>query len=294
MSTPHLAPRSVHAVSPASQVTDGEGVSIHRAFPGPRIAELDPFLLLDHLGPVDLKPGEAKGFPDHPHRGFETVTYMLEGEFQHRDSFGHAGTIGPGDVQWMTAGSGLVHSETPGENLKKNGGRLQGFQLWVNLPKRDKMKPPHYQELPAANIPVAHSGDGTVEARVIAGEAFGVKGAVETHIPIQYVHFKLKPGAKVTHTVPRNLNAMIYVISGSIEAGGKAVPQFNLVWLANDSDIVEFSASSDSPAEVLLLAAEPIKEPVARYGPFVMNTRQELEQAFTDYQAGRMGTIAVQ
>jgi redox-sensitive bicupin YhaK (pirin superfamily) len=293
MSTPRIAPRAIRTVSPAAQVTDGEGVSIRRAFPGSKITELDPFLLLDHLGPVDLLPGEAKGFPDHPHRGFETVTYILEGEFQHRDSFGHAGTIGPGDVQWMTAGSGLVHSETPGENLKRNGGRLQGFQLWVNLPKRDKMKAPHYQELPSARIPLAHSADGAVEARVIAGEAFGVKGAVETHIPIQYLHFKLHPGAKVTHIVPRNLNAMIYVVSGAIEIAGKSVRAFNLIWLANDSDTVEFSAPPDSAAEFLLLAAEPIKEPVARYGPFVMNTRQELEQAFADYQAGRMGSIAV-
>ena len=286
-----MSARSVRTISSAPLVTDGEGVSLHRAFPSPTISELDPFLLLDHLGPADLRPGEARGFPDHPHRGFETVTYMLEGEFQHRDSFGHAGTIGPGDVQWMTAGSGLVHSETPGDSLVKNGGRLQGFQLWVNLPKRDKMMPPRYQELPAARIPVAHSPDRTVEARVIAGEAFGVRGAVETHIPIQYLHFKLQPGSHVSHPVPRHLNALIYVISGAIEIAGKPVPEFNLIWMSNDSDTVEFSATS--AAEILLLAAEPINEPVARCGPFVMNTRQELEQAVADYKAGRMGAIAV-
>ncbi len=288
--------RSVRAVSPAPLVTDGDGVAIHRAFPSHAISELDPFLLLDHLGPVTLRPGEARGFPDHPHRGFETVTYMLEGEFQHRDSFGHAGTIGAGDVQWMTAGSGLVHSETPGDSLVKNGGRLQGFQLWVNLPKRDKMKAPHYQELPAARIPVAYSDSGAVEVRVIAGEAFGVKGAVETHIPIQYLHFKLQPGARVTHAIPRSLNALLYVISGGIEINGRSVPQFHLISLGNEADTVDFAAASDasrSGGELLLLAAEPINEPVARYGPFVMNTRQELEQAFDDYRAGRMGTIAV-
>jgi redox-sensitive bicupin YhaK (pirin superfamily) len=283
--------RSFRTAVAAPTVTDGEGVQIHRAFPNHQLTELDPFLLLDHMGPVDLKPGEAKGFPDHPHRGFETVTYMLEGEFQHRDSFGHHGTIGPGDVQWMTAGSGLVHSETPGDSIVKNGGRLQGFQLWVNLPKRDKMKPPHYQELPSDRIPTATSDNGNIEAKVIAGEAFGVRGAVETHIPIQYLHFRLKPGAKGSHQVLRDLNALIYVIKGEVTIGARTVPQFHIVALENDADTVEFSAAG--AAEILLIAAQPIREPVARYGPFVMNTKKELQEAFDDYNAGRMRSIAV-
>jgi len=281
--------RSVQKVTPAPLVTDGEGVLIHRVFPNHQISEFDPFLLLDHMGPVELKPGEAKGFPDHPHRGFETVTYLLHGEFQHRDSFGHHGVLGPGDVQWMTAGSGLVHSEIPGDNLKKNGGRLEGFQLWVNLPKRDKMKAPHYQELAADRIPVAESTDGKVRVKVIAGEALGVKGAVETHIPIEYLHFQLAPGAKHVQELAKSLNAMLYVINGKVEIGGRSVSEFHLAALGNDGDAVEFSSSTG--AELLLLAAQPIHEPVARYGPFVMNTKDELYQAFEDYRQGRMGAI---
>jgi redox-sensitive bicupin YhaK (pirin superfamily) len=279
--------RTVQRITAAPAVTDGEGVLIHRAFPNHQISELDPFLLLDHMGPADLKPGEAKGFPDHPHRGFETVTYLLEGEFRHRDSFGHAGVLEPGDVQWMTAGSGLVHSEVPGENLVKNGGKMQGFQLWVNLPKRDKMKPPHYQELKAELIPLATAEH--VQARVIAGEALGVKGAVETHIPIQYVHFKLQAGAKHTHRVPAGLNAMVYVLKGNAAVAGKQVNQFHLAVLASDGEAVELSANED--AEMLFFAAQPINEPVARYGPFVMNTKAELQQAFDDYRSGKMGTL---
>jgi redox-sensitive bicupin YhaK (pirin superfamily) len=283
--------RSVERVTQAPLVTDGEGVLLHRVFPNNQIAELDPFLLLDHLGPTELKAGEAKGFPDHPHRGFETVTYLLHGEFQHRDSFGHHGVLGPGDVQWMTAGSGLVHSEIPGDNLKKNGGRLEGFQLWINLPKRDKMKAPHYQELAAPGIPVATSVDGKVRVKVIAGQALGVKGAVETHIPIEYLHFQLSPGAKHVQELAKSLNAMIYVISGTVEIGGRSVPEFHLAALGNDGEAVEFSSQGN--AELLLLAAQPINEPVARYGPFVMNTQEELYQAFEDYRTGKMGSITV-
>ncbi len=272
---------------------EGEGVLVHRAFPNNRISELDPFLLLDHMGPMDLKPGEAKGFPDHPHRGFETVTYLLAGEFQHRDSFGHHGELQAGDVQWMTAGSGLVHSEVPSQNIVKNGGKLEGFQLWINLPKKDKMKAPHYQEVKANLIPQAIA-EG-VRAKVIAGEALGVKGAVETHIPIQYLHFVLKAGAKVTHVVPATLNAMVYVIRGEATVAGRPVSKYHLASLANDGDTVELGATpsgtSGDGTELLFLAAEPIGEPVARYGPFVMNTRQELQEAFDDFHAGKMGTL---
>jgi redox-sensitive bicupin YhaK (pirin superfamily) len=279
--------RTIQRITEAPLVTDGEGVSIHRAFPNYQLSELDPFLLLDHMGPMDLKPGEAKGFPDHPHRGFETVTYLLHGQFQHRDSFGHAGVLNPGDVQWMTAGSGLVHSEVPGDSLVKNGGQMEGFQLWINLPKRDKMKAPHYQEIKGDLIPVANVENASV--KVIAGDAFGVKGAVETHIPIQYLHFTLKPGAKITHTVPAQLNAMVYVLKGSALVAGKTVNLYHLAALAGDGDEVELAATEET--ELLLLAAEPINEPVARYGPFVMNTKAEIQQAFEDYRTGKMGTL---
>ena len=276
----------------APLASDGDGVVIHRAFPNHELSELDPFLLLDHLGPVVLKPGEAKGFPDHPHRGFETVTYLLSGEFEHRDSFGHHGILRAGDVQWMTAGSGLVHSEVPGQDLVKNGGKLEGFQLWVNLPRKAKMLAPHYQEFSGGGIPVAQSSDGKVEVKVIAGSALGVKGAVETHIPIEYLHFKLQPGAVHVQEIAKGLNAMLYVIGGRLQTGGKTVAQFHLGLLGNDGndgDAAEFQAAEVT--EFLLLAAQPIHEPVARYGPFVMNTQDELHQAFADYKSGKMGTL---
>lgn len=269
---------------------EGEGVPIRRAFPSHEFSQLDPFLLFDHFGGVVLKPGEAKGFPDHPHRGFETVTYMLAGEFEHRDSFGHHGILQAGDVQWMTAGSGLVHSETPARSMVENGGRLEGFQIWVNLPARDKMKAPHYQELSGANIPTARSADGLVEVKVIAGSALGVKGGVETHIPIEYLHIRLQAGATFTQALPATLNAMVYVFEGSVSVEGSKVPQFHVGEIAANGESVTFTATE--PAEVLLLAAQPIREPVARYGPFVMNTAAELQQAFDDYRQGKMGTIS--
>ena len=279
--------RQLKSVTEAPLVQDGEGVAIHRAFPNAQLSDFDPFLLLDHMGPMELKPGEAKGFPDHPHRGFETVTYLLSGDFEHRDSFGHRGVLKAGDVQWMTAGSGLVHSETPGREIKEKGGKLEGFQLWINLPKADKMKPPHYQEFNSTQIPAA-TGDG-VNAKVIAGEALNVAGAVSTHIPIQFVHFKLNAGATLQHQVPRNLNVMLYVMEGGVKVGDTAVPRFHIAGFANDADEIQVTASEAS--EFLLLAAKPIGEPVFRYGPFVMNTKQELQQAFEDYRAGKMGTI---
>ena len=222
---------------------EGEGVPIRRAFPSQGFQQLDPFLLFDHFGGVELKPGEAKGFPDHPHRGFETVTYMLTGEFEHRDSFGHHGVLGPGDVQWMTAGSGLVHSETPAESMVRNGGRLEGFQIWVNLPKRDKMKAPRYQELSRGNIPTAVSPDGLVSIKVIAGESLGVKGGVETHIPIEYLHISMKAGATLTQDLPRTLNGMLYVFGGAVTVDGRSIPQYHVGALANDGDAVSIHAN---------------------------------------------------
>lgn len=266
---------------------------IRRAFPTTRVEDLDPFLLFDHMGPVELAPGEALGFPEHPHRGFETVTYLLEGVMEHRDSFGNHGVLQPGDVQWMTAGSGLVHSEMPGADLVRNGGRLQGFQVWINLPQRDKMQPPRYQELKAAEIPFVENEDKTVRARVIAGEALGRKGAVATHTPILYVHYTLQPGASVTQRIPTNQNAMAYVIRGMAEFEGlaKKAEEGRLAVFAGNGEEILISNSSDGPLDLLVLAGEPIGEPVERYGPFVMNTREELHQAFEDYRNGKMGVI---
>ncbi len=194
--------RSVSEVIRSIQAMEGAGVPIRRVFPTAALEDVDPFLLLDHLGPIEFRPGQSTGFPDHPHRGFETVTYVLEGAMEHRDSQGNHGIIGPGDVQWMTAGSGLVHSEMPGAELTKNGGRLQGFQLWVNLPRKDKMVAPRYQDVAAARLPVAQTGAKDVQVKVIAGESLGRHAAVETRTPILFLHATLQPGASLEQPVP--------------------------------------------------------------------------------------------
>jgi redox-sensitive bicupin YhaK (pirin superfamily) len=279
--------RGISRIVPSLSTLEGDGVSIRRAFPTGSLDDLDPFLLLDHLGPTDLRPGEAKGFPDHPHRGFETVTYLLEGQFQHRDSRGNHGLLGPGDLQWMTAGSGLVHSEMPGPDLIRDGGRLQGFQLWVNLPRRDKMIDPRYQELTGGCIPTVRNGGATV--RIIAGESSGEKGSIETRIPIVYLHLTLEPGAEHVQLIPRNQNAFAYIINGETSAAREG----DVIVFSNDGDVVRISnpALAKQEANVLLISGEPLNEPVARYGPFVMNTRQEVVQAFEDYRQGRLGRI---
>ena len=278
--------RGIARIVPSMSTLEGDGVAIRRAFPTRSLDDLDPFLLLDHLGPTDLAPGEAKGFSDHPHRGFETVTYLLEGQFQHRDSRGNHGLLGPGDLQWMTAGSGVVHSEMPGPDLVRNGGRLQGFQLWVNLPRRDKMIDPRYQELTGGQIPTVQQDGATV--RIIAGEALGRKGSIQTRIPITYLHLTLAPGAEHVQSIPRKQNAFAYLINGESPA-----KEGDVIIFENDADEVRLSNdSAKREANLLLIAGEPLNEPVARYGPFVMNTRQEVVQAFEDYQQGRLGRIS--
>jgi redox-sensitive bicupin YhaK (pirin superfamily) len=285
--------RSVQHTFPAIRTTEGGGFIVHRPFPTRMLMDFDPFLLLDEMGPVDYAPGEAKGAPDHPHRGFETVTYMLEGQFAHRDSAGHTGTLRAGDVQWMTAGSGIVHSEMPDPAFTRAGGRVHGLQLWVNLPRRDKMMAPRYQELPSASIPAAVSSDGKARVKVIAGEAFGVSAAIETRTPILYLHFTLQPGACVVQPVPSGYRVFAYPLSGSGLYGGdeRKIDAQQMVVFENDGDAVRFAASRE-PLDVLLFGGAPLNEPVVRYGPFVMNTEDEIRQAVADYQAGRMGQIA--
>ncbi len=285
--------RSVAGIVPAVEMLEGEGMRIRRAFPSREMRELDPFLLLDHLGPVDFAPGEAKGFPDHPHRGFETVTYVIEGQMEHRDSRGNHGTLGPGDVQWMTAGSGLVHSEMPGAEFSKSGGRLHAFQLWVNLPRRDKMAAPRYQEIPAAEVPVAVDADLGVKARIIAGEALGRKGVIESRTEIAYLHLTLQPGARYLQAAEPGSNALVYVIEGeaSLGAGSVKAAAGDYATFLRDGGSIPIANESGAPLDVLFIAGEPIGEPVARAGPFVMNTKAEIYQAFQDYQNGLMGRI---
>lgn len=282
--------RTVERVVTAQRQTEGAGFVVRRPFPTVALSYVDPFLLIDEMGPVEYAAGEAVGAPDHPHRGFETVTYVLEGETSHEDSAGHRGTVGPGAVQWMTAGAGIVHSEMPSRALQAEGGRMHGFQIWVNLPARLKMTPPRYQELPAAFIPTAASSDGLASVRVIAGDALGVSATIDTHTPIMLHDWTLQPNGAVTIAVPSEYRAMVYVFGGSIEVGSdRRVVVDGQLAVFGHGDEVEMRSSDG--ARVLLLAGVPHDEPVARYGPFVMNTQSELEAAFADYRSGRMGEI---
>jgi len=242
-----------------------------------------------------VAPGAAKGAPDQPHRGFETVTYLLAGRMEHRDSQGHAGQLTPGDVQWMTAGAGVVHSEMPEPEFARRGGRMHGFQLWVNLPARDKMMRPRYQEVPAARLPVAHSADEKVAVRVIAGEALGARAVIDTRTPILYQHFTVQAGARIVQPVPADYNAFAYVFRGAAQVGaqGRPVVRGQMALFERDGDQVGLASPADArePLELLLIGGRPLGEPVARYGPFVMNTQAEILQAIADYRNGQMGSI---
>jgi redox-sensitive bicupin YhaK (pirin superfamily) len=284
-----MTTRSVARLVHATSQLEGEGMMVTRPFPTARLDQVDPFLLLDRMGPVTHGPGEAKGAPDHPHRGFETVSYILDGAIEHKDSQGNHGRIGPGDVQWMTAGSGVIHSEMPAEEIRRNGGRLHGFQLWVNLPRRDKMMKPRYQELHAAEIPTAKSEDGKVTVTVIAGESLGTRASIDTRTPIMVLHVRLAADARFTQVVPETYNAFAFVIGGEATFGDRLAHENDAVLFERDGDAV--AIASESGGELLLIGGVPLNEPVARYGPFVMNTTGEIRQAMLDYQSGHFGEI---
>jgi len=275
--------RSVKSIIPTHTVLEGGGFKVRR--PVAMGSLMSPFLLLDEMGPVNYGPREAIGAPSHPHRGFETVTYMLEGAMQHADSAGNSGDLNPGDVQWMTAGRGIIHSELPHPDFYESGGKMHGFQIWVNLPAKDKMMAPRYQDIPANDLPTVESTDGKVWAKVVAGEAMGAKAVIDTVIPIQFIHYKMQADSKVNHAVANDLNVMVYMFGGSAKIAGKKVEDGQLVLLSEGSEI---DFASDQGAEFLLLAGPEINEPISRYGPFVMNTRQEIHQAIIDYQNGTL------
>lgn len=289
------AGRTVSGIVNSIETLEGGGFLVRRPFPKASFSEFDPFLLLDEMGPMEVAPGQAKGAPDHPHRGFETVTYLLSGDMEHKDSRGHAGRLRPGDVQWMTAGAGVVHSEMPSREFMRAGGRMHGFQLWVNLPQRDKMMKPRYQEISSSQIPRASSADGLVNVSVIAGEAMGQKAVIETRTPIIYLHYRIEPGGVATQQVPDDYQAFAYVVEGEgfFGADGESAGDGQMVMFAQDGGEVRIENPSDAKAtlELLLIAGVPLNEPVARYGPFVMNTYEEIRQAIEDYQLGRMGAI---
>jgi quercetin 2,3-dioxygenase len=277
----------VHHVT-AHQQREGGGFLVRRPFPTQGLDFVDPLLMLDEMGPVTYGPGEAVGAPDHPHRGFETVTYILEGEGAHADSAGNSGVIGPGDVQWMTAGDGVVHREMPSRQLQEHGGTMHGFQLWVNLPRTHKRMAPRYQDLRAADIPEATSPDGRVRLRVIAGEALGVSAPTRTVTPVTYLHARLDAGAALDLPVSSDHNLAVYVFEGSVEVGGTGVGRGQLVVLGPGDTL---RLTTDAPAQALVLGGQPLNEPVAWGGPFVMNTRGEVRQAYRDFQDGHMGSI---
>jgi redox-sensitive bicupin YhaK (pirin superfamily) len=282
----------------AHRQTEGAGFVVRRPFPTAGLPAIDPFLLIDEMGPADYQPGEAVGAPDHPHRGFETVTYMLEGEFEHEDSAGHKGTLRAGDVQWMTAGGGIIHSEEPSRRIRKEGGRVHGFQIWVNLPARLKMTQPRYQEVPSASIPYAASADGRARVRVVAGEALGAKAVIDTLTPITYQDWSLDAGADVEVELGEGQSAVVYVFEGEARVGGADTSAATNVVDGQLAVLGEGRAvrlrgpeAEGAHARLLLLSGAPIAEPVARYGPFVMNTPQQIQQAIDDYRSGRMGEI---
>ncbi len=289
--------RPVRRVTQAPSGYEGEGFPVRRAFAGVPMHELDPFVHMDQMGEVEYGVGEPKGTSWHPHRGFETVTYMIDGTFQHQDSHGGGGTIENGATQWMTAGGGILHIETPPAALVESGGLFHGIQLWVNLPAKDKLVPPAYQNLTGDRVSLLSSDDGGALVRLIAGDLEGHRGPGSTHTPITVAHATVQPGMRLSLPWPADFNALAYVLAGagSVGTDDRPVRTGSLaVFGEGDRLTLRAAARSDGPSEafeVLLLGGRPIREPVAHYGPFVMNTREELQQAVDDFQAGRLGVI---
>jgi redox-sensitive bicupin YhaK (pirin superfamily) len=292
--------RGVAKTVTARRQLEGEGFEVRRPFPGMDLTAADPFLLLDHLGAVEYGPGEAKGAPWHPHRGFETVTYMLDGAFEHTDSTGGGGLISEGATQWMTAGAGVLHSELPPQDFVTKGGLFHGVQLWVNLPKALKWTPARYQDITAGETVLLSSDDGGALLRLIAGDLAGHRGPGVTRTPITYVHATVGPGARLTLPWPPEFNAMAYVLAGRGTAGPEQRPLSEgqlAVFGPGETMTLQAASGQDYNGsrtgwEVLLLGGLPIREPIARYGPFVMNTKDEIRQALEDFQAGRLATVA--
>lgn len=283
--TPAVAqPRRVERLVAGMATSDGAGVKLTRVLTQPLQRRLDPYLMLDAFG-TDNPDDYIAGFPDHPHRGFETITYMLAGRMRHRDSAGHEGLLGDGGVQWMTAGRGVIHSELP----EQQDGRMEGFQLWLNLPAKDKLREPWYRDIPSAEIPEVVTADG-VTVRVIAGESHGVAGAVQrAHTEPLYLDIHLPAGARFAQPLAAGHNAFVYVYRGALAIGETAVPAQRMAILANTpgSDGVVVEAGGE-PTRALLIAGRPLNEPIAQYGPFVMNSNEEIFQAVEDFRAGRL------
>lgn len=289
------ATRDVLSISTAPRGFEGEGFPVRRAFAGVPLELLDPFIMMDQMGEVEYAPGEPKGTAWHPHRGFETVTYIMDGTFEHSDSHGGGGLITNGDTQWMTAGSGLLHIERPPEDLVASGGLFHGIQLWVNLPRNKKMSAPRYQDLRASQVGLATTADAGALIRVIAGDVGGISGPGITTTPISLAHISVSRGADVRLPWRADFNALLYVLTGRGHVNGRPIHDGQLA-VFGPGDELRFGAadSQDSRTEameVMVLGGAPIREPIAWAGPFVMNTRSELIEAYEDFQAGRLGQI---
>ena len=289
--------RPVRSVTTAPSGFEGEGFPVRRAFAGIELRDLDPFLMMDQMGEVEYAPGEPKGTSWHPHRGFETVTYIMDGTFEHQDSHGGGGVISNGDTQWMTAGGGLLHIERPPEQLVTSGGLFHGLQLWVNLPKADKWLEPKYQDLRAGESTLLTTPDGGALIRVIAGEVAGHTGPGSTYTPMAMMHATVAPGATVRLPWRRDFNALVYVLSGAGSVGAEKRPvRTGQAALFGPGDTISVSGNDKQESrlaglDVVILGGQPIREPIAWAGPFVMNTRAEVLQAFEDYQKGKLGVV---
>ena len=289
--------RAVRSVTSAPSGFEGEGFPVRRAFAGVDLRDLDPFIHMDQMGEVEYAPGEPKGTPWHPHRGFETVTYIMDGIFEHQDSNGGGGLISDGDTQWMTAGSGLLHIEKPPEHLVLSGGLFHGIQLWVNLPKVQKFAAPRYQDIRGGDSALLSTPDGGSLIRIIAGSVDGHDGPGSTHTPITLVHATVSPGAEMVLPWQADYNALVYVLAGQGAVGAEHRPiRKGQLAVFGPGDTIRTAAALSQPQaepnlDVLILGGRPIREPIAMAGPFVMNTRAEVVQAFEDFQAGKLGTI---
>ncbi|GAA2705098.1 pirin family protein [Actinoplanes palleronii] len=282
--------RPIRRLTTAPKGFEGEGFPVRRAFAGVPVSELDPFIHLDQMGEIDYAPGEPKGTPWHPHRGFETVTYMIDGIMDHQDSLGGGGSITNSDTQWMTAGAGILHIEAPPEHLVTSGGLFHGLQLWVNLPRAAKMIDPKYQDIRGKQSALLTTPDGGALIRVIAGEIAGQSGPGSTFTPINLAHVTMQPGSRLDLPWQTDYNALVYALSGDGFVGPDLRP-ITLGQLATygPGDAIRVEAKTE--LDLFIMGGRPIREPVAQYGPFVMNTQAELKQAFEDFQKGRLGTI---
>ena len=296
---PAAKDRPVVSITTAPRGFEGEGFPVRRAFAGIDLRALDPFIMMDQMGEVEYAPGEPKGTPWHPHRGFETVTYIIDGIFEHADSHGGGGVITNGDTQWMTAGAGILHIEKPPEHLVVSGGLFHGLQLWVNLPSKLKMAEPRYQDLRSGQVGLATSPDGGALLRIISGEIAGVQGPGQTYTPATLIHATIAPGAEITLPWRQDYNALVYALSGDGQVGsgsGRRALKSGQTAVFGSGDTITVAADPVQESrlggfDVFILGGQPIREPLAGYGPFVMNTKAELMQAFEDYEAGKLGSI---